>query len=348
MDDDQGENQPEEQKTAVEVEAQSETHVDEMNKTDVSTESTRSPNNNTTSDEVTNRESNKREREGETGLNDENEDISTGKKAEEPKKPASEGVENEENEAPGKESIEEKDTEQPKRVPTIAEKSSTESTVNKDNKDETPVLPTRPIKKARTAYFIFAEEKRPEIQAKHPGEGVTVVARGLGQLWATLSEEEKAVYQEKAAEERERVAQELAKYNLDGIDVAGPQKPTDPNSLIFPVARIRKIIKLDPDVHNLSKEATALITKCAELATIHLGQEAVKVAQLQNRRKLMPEDVAHVCATREQFLFLREDVKDLVREQKAANQSNKTSSGSSSMAAAAANSKPLTSYFASK
>lgn len=27
-------------------------------------------------------------------------------------------------------------------------------------------LPLRPIKKARTAYFIFADEKRPEIQAR--------------------------------------------------------------------------------------------------------------------------------------------------------------------------------------
>jgi DNA-directed RNA polymerase I subunit RPA43 len=34
------------------------------------------------------------------------------------------------------------------------------------------------------------------------------------------------------------------------------------------------------------------------------------VAQLQNRRKLLPDDIAQVCSTREQFLFLREDVKD--------------------------------------
>eukprot|EP00546_Thalassionema_frauenfeldii_P014820 CAMPEP_0178907442 /NCGR_PEP_ID=MMETSP0786-20121207/7375_1 /TAXON_ID=186022 /ORGANISM="Thalassionema frauenfeldii, Strain CCMP 1798" /LENGTH=331 /DNA_ID=CAMNT_0020579245 /DNA_START=57 /DNA_END=1052 /DNA_ORIENTATION=- len=253
------------------------------------------------------------------------------------------GAENSGKDGVGNENLEEKDATQQEKKSAPGEKASTKSTESEESakKEQAQIFPARPIKKARTAYFIFADDKRPEVQAKNPGEGVTVIARALGQLWQTLSEEDRAVYQEKAAEERERVAQELAKYNLDGIEI--PKPTTDPNSLIFPVARIRKICKLDQDVSNLSKEATMLITKCAELATIHLGLESMKVAQLQNRRKLLPEDVAQVCATREQFLFLREDVKDLVREQKVANQSNKASGGSSSLAAAATNSKPLTS-----
>ena len=108
----------------------------------------------------------------------------------------------------------------------------------------------------------------------------------------------------------------MAKYSLDGLDLGFPSTSAqDLNTLIFPLARLRKITKLDPDVKGVSKEALLLITKCAEMVTAKLGQESVKVAQLQNRRKLLPEDVAQVCATREQFLFLREDVKDLLREQ---------------------------------
>jgi hypothetical protein len=115
---------------------------------------------------------------------------------------------------------------------------------------------------------------------------------------------------------------------------------------------------LDPEVRGIAKEALLLITKCAELATAKLGKESVQVAQLQNRRKLLPEDVAQVCGTREQFLFLRDDVKDLVREQKENNKTTTNEGGSSLSAAAsttnakttaaAAGSKPLTSYFSSK
>lgn len=163
-------------------------------------------------------------------------------------------------------------------------------------------------------------------------------------MWSSLTEEEKRVYQEQSALERERVAQELAKYKLDGIEVNSP-KAVDPNALVFPVARIRKICKLDSEVNGISKEAAMLITKCAELATIRLGKECVKVAQLQNRRKLLPEDLAQVCATRESFLFLREDVKDLVREQKKDSAKSKPAAAA---AASASNSKPLTAYFGGK
>ena len=71
---------------------------------------------------------------------------------------------------------------------------------------------------------------------------------------------------------------------------------------------------MDPDVKGLSKEALLLICKAAELACTKLGKECVRVAQIQNRRKLLPDDIAEVCATREQFMFLREDIRDLARQ----------------------------------
>jgi histone H3/H4 len=84
------------------------------------------------------------------------------------------------------------------------------------------------------------------------------------------------------------------------------------DTLVFPVARIRKICKLDPDVRGISKEAAVLITKAAEQFCAGLGKETVSVAALQNRRKLLPDDVAQVCSSRDQYLFLRDDVRDLV------------------------------------
>ncbi|CAB9521519.1 HMG (high mobility group) box [Seminavis robusta] len=219
---------------------------------------------------------------------------------------------------------------------------------------ETPAIDlTRPIKKARSAYFIFGDERRPEIQAKHKGEGVAVVARELGAQWNALSEEEKAPYQEKAALEREEVAKRLEQLKEAGIDLstlpgAATANESD-NALVFPLARMRKICKLDPEVKGMSKEALLLITKCAELVTAKLGIETVKIAQIQNRRKLLPDDVAEVCQSRDPFLFLRDDVRDLVREQVVQKQKEKENNGKTAKEAkAAANSKPLTAYFAAK
>jgi hypothetical protein len=71
---------------------------------------------------------------------------------------------------------------------------------------------------------------------------------------------------------------------------------------------------------------------------------------------LLPEDVAQVCRTREQFMFLREDIVDLQRAQikelavtantKSTLSSNPTgSSGTGKNALAAKNTKPLTDFF---
>ena len=180
---------------------------------------------------------------------------------------------------------------------------------------------------------------------------MATVARALGQLWAALTPEEKEKYQVQAAEERERIAKELEEWKAAGGVIEannGASNGKDGNALVFPMARIRKICKLDPEVRGLSKEALLLITKCAELATSKLGQESVRVAQLQNRRKLLPDDVANVCAHREQFLFLKEDVKDLVRDMASSSTAaNKAGAkkGDAARDQAAAGSKPLTSYF---
>lgn len=169
-------------------------------------------------------------------------------------------------------------------------------------------------------------------------------------MWATLSVEEKTLYQTKAAQERERVAQDLKAWQDAGGEVATPQQQQQQQAtdsldhLVFPAARVRKICKLDPEVRGLSKESVLLVAKAAELFTARLGKETVRVAQIQNRRKLLPDDVAQVCASREAFGFLREDIRDLVKQTAAATAAS--SKGTSKKAAAApSSSKPLTAYF---
>lgn len=176
----------------------------------------------------------------------------------------------------------------------------------------------------------------------------------MGQIWANLSEQEKQTYQEKAAEERERVAQQLQAWQAAhaggtaAFDNAHEStKKTDPTSLEFPTARIRKICKLDPEVRGISKEALWVITKAAELFTVKLGSESTRVAQIQNRRKLLPEDVVQVCDAREPFRFLQADLVDLVREQKRENLHSNEQNEETKQQVQKSNN-PLTAYFAVK
>lgn len=65
----------------------------------------------------------------------------------------------------------------------------------------------------------------------------------------------------------------------------------------------------------MSKESALLITKATELFCTKLGKECVTMAQMQNRRKLMPDDVVEVCTMKEAFMFLKADLIDLRRAQ---------------------------------
>ena len=59
----------------------------------------------------------------------------------------------------------------------------------------------------RSAFFFFSHDKRPEVQQQHPEWKVGQVAQELGRYWKALSDEERAVYEQKALEDKERYAE---------------------------------------------------------------------------------------------------------------------------------------------
>ena len=181
-------------------------------------------------------------------------------------------------------------------------------------------------------------------------------AKAVGQAWSELKPEEKQVYQERAAEERERVSAEIKAMEEAGLMpplASGGNDSLGLSSglfdLILPVARMRKIAKLDPEVRGIGKEAISVITFATELFTKKLGLEVNRIAQIQNRRKLLPEDVAEACSTREQFVFLKEDVRDLQRELLTQKKELKRQKDAADDAEKEQNpsSKPITSFFSS-
>lgn len=62
----------------------------------------------------------------------------------------------------------------------------------------------------RSAFFFFSHDKRPEVQQQHPEWKVGQVAQELGRFWKALGEEERAVYERKALEDKERYAEVLS------------------------------------------------------------------------------------------------------------------------------------------
>ncbi len=192
------------------------------------------------------------------------------------------------------------------------------TTANDDNNEP---LPTLPLKKARTAYFIFAQDKREELKQKYQGEGVAALSKATGELWKGLQQTEKEVYENQAAQEREKYMKDKQRLIDAGV---WPESSSggadageyDEEAILFPIGRIRKICKLDSDVKGMSKEATLLVAKATELFASKLGSEVVTMAQMSNRRKLLPDDVVEVCSVKERFMFLKDDLQDLINEQK--------------------------------
>ena len=179
-----------------------------------------------------------------------------------------------------------------------------------------------------------------------------------------MTEAEKQPYHAKAALEKERVAAETELWKqaarTAGLDpsidalIKGPNNHTDSPSngggFTLPLARVRKICRLDPEVRGISKEALVMITKATEMFAVRLGQECVKTAHIQNRRTLLPQDVVDVCQIRECFQFLKDDLQDLHRHQQQVSAEAKAShpaavKGKGNRAATAIATKPLTDYF---
>ena len=83
------------------------------------------------------------------------------------------------------------------------------------------VDPNKP-KRAQSAYFIFSNEKRPDLMKKAKENGgkvdVTVVSKELGKMWSELSDKKKKPYEKIAAQDKERYKKEMEEYNKSDDD----------------------------------------------------------------------------------------------------------------------------------
>jgi hypothetical protein len=65
-------------------------------------------------------------------------------------------------------------------------------------------------KRASNAYMIFCKEHRNQLKEERPDLAFGKLGAKLGEIWRTMSVEEKMPYEERALSDRERYKRELA------------------------------------------------------------------------------------------------------------------------------------------
>ncbi|KAH7669209.1 high mobility group protein B3 protein [Dioscorea alata] len=87
-----------------------------------------------------------------------------------------------------------------------------ERKTKKEKKSKNPNLPKRPP----TAFFLFMDDFRKEYKAANPdSKGVAAVAKEGGERWKSMTDEEKKVYVDKAAELKAEYGKALEEANAE-------------------------------------------------------------------------------------------------------------------------------------
>ncbi|KAI8804299.1 histone-fold-containing protein [Cladochytrium replicatum] len=79
----------------------------------------------------------------------------------------------------------------------------------------------------------------------------------------------------------------------------------------FPVARIKKIMRLDEDVGKVSQVTPVLISKALELFMQSLIDETCKETRTKGAKKLSPQHLKKTILNTEKFDFLKDVVADI-------------------------------------
>eukprot|EP01127_Copromyxa_protea_P016142 TRINITY_DN4747_c0_g1_i1.p2 TRINITY_DN4747_c0_g1~~TRINITY_DN4747_c0_g1_i1.p2 ORF type:complete len:105 (-),score=24.26 TRINITY_DN4747_c0_g1_i1:38-352(-) len=75
-------------------------------------------------------------------------------------------------------------------------------------------------------------------------------------------------------------------------------------NLVLPLARVKRIIKSDPDVKLVSADANFLIAKSTELFLEYLALEAEKQAKANGKKSITYDEIAGVVKTKDELEFL--------------------------------------------
>ncbi|WVR09584.1 hypothetical protein IAU60_006654 [Kwoniella sp. DSM 27419] len=114
--------------------------------------------------------------------------------------------------------------------------------------------------------------------------------------------------QEQAGEEEEDEAVEQGQKTKAKRTIKQRQSLAEkqPGTTIFPMSRIKRIVKADKDLENMSNEAVFLVAVATEYFIKHFMEEGYTKARLEKRKIVNYKDMAAVVARSEEFDFLKD------------------------------------------
>ncbi|CAM9755805.1 unnamed protein product [Ectocarpus sp. 6 AP-2014] len=210
------------------------------------------------------------------------------------------------------------------------------------------------IARARSAWMLFLADNREGVRKEHPGLAVGPMQKILSEMWKGLGEAEVARYAKLAAEDKERVKNELAAAGLTKLPTKNSSSAAvagGPTSLVLPLARVRKTVRLDPSVGNISKEGLLLVTKATEVFMAVLADHAWKIGRQTGRKSVRPCDVADFVFAAPEMYWLKDEFRE-ERSSVKKKQSRPEASGAKAagttkagVTAVPKGAKPITSFF---
>lgn len=161
--------------------------------------------------------------------------------------------------------------------------------------EDVPPPPPKParVMSAWSAYIAAAHDNQP---SKEAGEGWRALDEAVKGPYAALSvadrerfdSENTALAAWQAAHPRPAAALRSAAINPPAV------KYLEPAEAYFPLARVRKLIRVDPTVGNLSREGLFAIVKSAELMVSMLAEQSAGSARKAKRKSIGMADLGSV------------------------------------------------------
>ncbi|CCI50565.1 unnamed protein product [Albugo candida] len=162
------------------------------------------------------------------------------------------------------------------------------------------------MKKPQSSYILFSNDQRNLIKQETPGLSIGEIAKITGLKWKALSAEDRERYDAlaKSARDDYKKAQE---ENVEDVSME-EQKACNPDAVVYPLARVKRIVKQNPSIHKISNEALIAISKATELFVEYLGKKSHEQTLYRKRQQIKASDVIqaiHSCSILE---WLRDDI----------------------------------------
>jgi structure-specific recognition protein 1 len=109
----------------------------------------------------------------------------------------------------------------------VAKKRKEVSTDDNDKKKKRAKKDKNAPKRPMTAFILFSNEYRTKVVSENPGSSIGDVAKILGAKWKEITEQEKKIFEAKAAQDKLRYQAEMEVYAKSGgaVESAKPEKP---------------------------------------------------------------------------------------------------------------------------